>query len=78
MHCLTDKVVILSIRFHGLQHSQVSYLLHNDIVYFSKRVGHSNVGMTLKIYSHMLKEKEESQSNLTKKLLQKTAIHKLR
>lgn len=73
MKRLTNEVGIAPIRFHGLRHSHVSYLLHNgiDIAYISKRVGHSNVSVTLKIYSHMLKEKEESQSNLTKKLLQK-------
>lgn len=73
MKRLTEEVGVSPIRFHGLRHSHVSYLLHNgvDIAYISKRVGHSNVGITLKTYSHMLKEKEESQSNLTKKLLQK-------
>ncbi|WP_353090013.1 site-specific integrase [Leuconostoc mesenteroides] len=55
------------IRFHGLRHSHVSYLLHNgvDIDYISKRVGHSNIGITLSVvYSHMLKEKEQTQREL--------------
>lgn len=75
MEQLTSEISIAPIRFHGLRHSHVSYLLHNgvDIAYISKRVGHANVGVTLNTYSHMLKEKEESQSNLTKKLLQKNA-----
>lgn len=53
------------IRIHGLRHSHVSYLLHNgvDIDYISKRgFGHSNIGITLSVvYSHMLKEKEQTQ-----------------
>ncbi|MCT3052717.1 hypothetical protein EFN37_03430 [Leuconostoc mesenteroides] len=54
-------------RFHGLRYSHVSYLLHNgvDIDYISKRVGHSNIGITLSVvYSHMLKEKEQTQCEL--------------
>lgn len=59
------------IRFHGLRHSHVSYLLHNgvDIDYISKRVGHSNIGITLSVYSHMLKEKEQTQRELALNIL---------
>ncbi|MFT8497044.1 tyrosine-type recombinase/integrase [Leuconostoc pseudomesenteroides] len=61
------------IRFHGLRHSHVSYLLHNgvDIDYISKRVGHSNIGITLSVYSHMLKEKEQTQRELALNILDK-------
>ncbi|WP_373770569.1 tyrosine-type recombinase/integrase [Weissella soli] len=61
------------IRFHGLRHSHVSYLLHNgvDIQYISKRVGHKNVTITLSTYAHMLKEKELAQNELALKILSK-------
>lgn len=59
------------IKFHGLRHSHVSYLLHNgvDITYISKRVGHSNTAITIQVYSHMLKEKEQVQNELALNIL---------
>lgn len=70
---LTEEVGIPPIRFHGLRHSHVSYLLHNgvDIQYISKRVGHKNVTITLSTYAHMLKEKELAQNELALKILSK-------
>lgn len=62
------------IRFHGLRHSHVSYLLHNnvDISYISKRVGHSNTKITLEVYAHLLKEKEQEQEELVLDILSNT------
>lgn len=59
------------IRFHGLRHSHVSYLLHKgvDISYISKRVGHSNTTITLQVYAHLLKEKEQAQDALVLDIL---------
>ena len=73
MKQLTEEVGIPPIRFHGLRHSHVSYLLHNgvDIQYISKRVGHKNVTITLSTYAHMLKEKELAQNELALKILSK-------
>lgn len=43
------------ITVHGLRHSHTSYLFNNDfdIMYISKRLGHSNIQTTLNIYTHM-------------------------
>lgn len=73
MDKLITSVDIPHIRFHGLRHSHVSYLLHNgvDIQYISKRVGHKNVNVTLSTYAHMLKEKELAQDELALKILSK-------
>lgn len=62
------------IRFHGLRHSHVSYLLYKgvDIAYISKRVGHSNTTITLEVYSHLLKEKEQAQDALVLNILSNT------
>ena len=70
---ITSALNIQNIKFHGLRHSHVSFLLHNDvdIAYISKRVGHSNVTTTLSIYAHILKEKEKAQDNVVKKLMEK-------
>ncbi|WP_195486698.1 tyrosine-type recombinase/integrase [Lacticaseibacillus paracasei] len=42
--------------FHGLRHTHGSYLLYKglDIQYVSHRLGHENVGITTKIYTHLL------------------------
>lgn len=62
------------IRFHGLRHSHVSYLLYKgvDISYISKRVGHSNTTITLDVYAHLLKEKEQAQDALVLNILSET------
>lgn len=67
MKSLTEPLKLTKITFHGLRHSHVSYLLHNDIDinYISKRVGHKDTTVTLSTYAHMLKEKENTQDNLT-------------
>ncbi|MBZ5968885.1 site-specific integrase [Leuconostoc gasicomitatum] len=57
---------IAPIRFHDLRHSHASFLLYNDvsIEYVSKRLGHKNTRVTLDVYAHLLKEKEQSQREL--------------
>ncbi|WP_261809519.1 tyrosine-type recombinase/integrase [Levilactobacillus humaensis] len=49
------------ITFHGLRHTHASYLIYKDIsIYFiSERLGHANYNITMQIYSHIVKEKEE-------------------
>lgn len=68
---LSTNAHVAPVRFHGLRHSHVSYLLNHDIdiQYISKRVGHANVNVTLKTYAHLLKEKELAQDELTLKIL---------
>lgn len=62
----TVELDLTPITFHGLRHSHVSYLLHNDVAveYISKRVGHKDTSVTLSTYAHMLKEKEDTQNDL--------------
>ncbi|MFP7243125.1 site-specific integrase [Pediococcus pentosaceus] len=68
---ITAYLGITPIRFHGLRHSHVSFLLHNnvDINYISQRVGHASTSVTLKTYAHMLKEKELTQNELALNIL---------
>jgi integrase len=49
------------ITIHDLRQSHASYLIGNgaNIVAVSKRLGHTDVNMTLKVYTHLLKESEE-------------------
>lgn len=55
-----SKAVIPVVRIHGLRHSHASYLIGQgaNVVAVSKRLGHSDVNMTLKVYTHLLKESE--------------------
>lgn len=49
------------IRIHDLRHSHATLLINNgvNIVAVSKRLGHSDVNITLKTYTHLLKKTEK-------------------
>lgn len=49
------KAKVKNITIHQFRHSHASYLINNDmnIVSVSKRLGHSNVGITLETYTHL-------------------------
>lgn len=57
----SDKIIT----FHGLRHTHASYLLAHDVKldYVSKRLGHKNVDVTLKVYHHLLKETEKQEAD---------------
>lgn len=52
---------LYNIGIHDLRHSHASLLIsrRNDIVSVSKRLGHSNVRMTLETYTHLLEHSED-------------------
>ena len=52
---------VRKIRIHDFRHSHASNLIGEgmDIVAVSKRLGHSTVDMTLKVYTHLFKKNEE-------------------
>ncbi len=52
---------IKKIRLHDFRHSHASNLIGEgmDIVAVSRRLGHSNIEMTLNIYTHLLKKNDE-------------------
>lgn len=49
------------ITIHDLRHSHATILINNgvNIVAVSKRLGHANVNMTLKVYTHLLDKTED-------------------
>lgn len=61
------KSKVSDIRLHDLRHSHASLLLNRgaNIIAVSKRLGHSDVSMTLNVYTHLM---EESQNELMKLL----------
>ncbi|MEG0564364.1 site-specific integrase, partial [Anaerorhabdus sp.] len=56
----TSKVK--KIRIHDLRHSHATILINNgvNIVAVSKRLGHSDINMTLKVYTHLLEKTEDN------------------
>ncbi|OIM50295.1 site-specific integrase [Oenococcus oeni] len=65
-HVLTKdlkKIEAKDVTFHALRHSHASYLLSKgvSIQYVSERLGHSNVGITENVYSHLLKTLRENE-----------------
>ncbi|MCR0613027.1 site-specific integrase [[Clostridium] innocuum] len=61
---IKDKAIkqaqVKRIRIHDFRHSHASNLIANDIniVAVSKRLGHSNIDMTLNVYTHLLDKNE--------------------
>ena len=55
---------IEKIKFHDLRHTHATLLLFAgvDIKTISERLGHSNIGMTMNIYTHVLKELDRKAS----------------
>lgn len=53
------------IRFHDLRHTHASLLLYKgiDIKTISQRLGHSNIGTTMNVYTHVMKELDVKASN---------------
>ena len=56
-----EKSGVKKIRIHDFRHSHATILINNgmNIVAVSKRLGHSDVSMTLKIYTHLLEKSDE-------------------
>lgn len=59
------------IGFHGLRHTHASYLISRglSLEYISQRLGHSNVGITSKVYIHLLNDYREREDNKAMKAL---------
>lgn len=53
-----DGHPLKKIRIHDLRHSHATILINNgvNIVAVSKRLGHSDINMTLKVYTHLLEK----------------------
>lgn len=56
-----DKAGVKHIRIHDFRHSHASLLANNgiDIQEIARRLGHSDVSITLKIYSHLYPKESE-------------------
>ena len=59
------------ITFHGLRHSHVSFLISHDvdIYYISKRLGHKDITITMKVYGHLLDKRRKQEADKAVSLL---------
>lgn len=61
-----EKLGIKKITFHGLRHTHASYLLYKNVSIYviSQRLGHSDVGITQRVYAHVIAELHTEQSEI--------------
>lgn len=59
------------LRFHDLRHTNATLMLKQNIPakVASERLGHSTIGITLDLYSHVLKEMQEEAANRLEELI---------
>lgn len=64
-----EKSGVKKIRLHDLRHSHASWLIASgaNIVAVSKRLGHSDVAMTMKIYTHLLQNSDDEMMDIITK-----------
>ncbi|KRO14212.1 prophage Lp2 protein 2, integrase [Lactiplantibacillus xiangfangensis] len=60
------KLGIKKITFHGLRHTHASYLIYKNVSIYviSQRLGHSDVGITQRVYAHVIAELRHEQVDL--------------
>jgi integrase len=66
------------LRFHDLRHSHVSLLVASglDVVLISKRIGHANPAITLKLYSHMFRSDDAAAADAINRALGASSVPK--
>ena len=59
------------VRFHDLRHSHASLLVKMGVQpkEISTRLGHSNIGITMDLYSHIYEETDREVANMFDKLI---------
>ena len=64
-----EKAQVRRIRLHDFRHSHASNLIGDgmDIVAVSRRLGHSDVNMIFKVYTHLLEKKNLEMENYLNK-----------
>lgn len=68
---ITKKSGLPSIRFHDLRHTHATMLLqmgeHPKVV--SERLGHSRVGITMDVYSHVMPDMQKDAADNFEKIM---------
>ncbi|WP_071855254.1 tyrosine-type recombinase/integrase [Enterococcus ratti] len=65
-------MISIPLTIHGLRHKHASILIFKgiNIMAVSKRLGHKNLSVTTKTYSHVVKEVEEREVEKNKGVFQ--------
>ncbi|WP_420222902.1 tyrosine-type recombinase/integrase [Pediococcus acidilactici] len=73
-HCGIDKP---SFHFHSLRHTHVAYLLSENVDLFiiSKRLGHSDISTTSRVYSYLIDEYKQKADLRIEKSLDKISLN---
>ena len=63
MRAVAKQLDIKSVTYHALRHTHASMLLANGVSmqYVSERLGHANLAITEKVYSHLLNDKRQEE-----------------
>ncbi len=63
------------LRFHDLRHCHASMLVGSGVNFkvVSERLGHSNIGTTLNLYSHVLRENDKKAANIVGEIMGQSA-----
>jgi len=72
----TLKIERDGFHFHSLRHTHVAYLLSKgmDLYAISKRLGHSDIGTTTRVYSYLIEEYKAKTDNQIETLLDKITV----
>ncbi|WP_263850556.1 site-specific integrase [Fructilactobacillus lindneri] len=75
------NISIHGFHFHSLRHTHIAFLLyhHVDIYIISKRLGHSDVGTTTRVYSYLIDEyldraNDEIENSISKLITSKDKV----
>lgn len=70
LHKILKLLEIEKVNFHGLRHTHASILIGNNIsiAYVSKRLGHADIMETLRTYTHLFEELEQTGNQEVEKL----------
>ncbi|MDX8046596.1 site-specific integrase [Gracilibacillus sp. S3-1-1] len=77
LKALLDNLAIKpQISVHGLRHTHASVLLYQDvsIYYVSKRLGHKDVNTTIGVYTHLVKELEARNTQVTNEIFERMYV----
>ena len=61
---MATKLCLPQITFHALRHTHASHLIDAgiDVVKISRRLGHASVDITLKVYAHLFRQRDDKSS----------------
>jgi integrase len=62
--CVAESIGLAEITFHALRHTHASHLIDAgiDVVKISRRFGHASPAITLKIYAHLFRKRDDKSS----------------